>query len=197
MGIAIAVVVAVVFVAGGLFAVFNRLVTLRNRYRNAFSQIDVQLRRRYDLIPNLVETAKKYLAHERETMEAVIAARSGAVKARGKAAANPGDAGTMAGLASADGLLGASLGKLFALSEAYPDLKASEPMNRLSDELASTENRVAFARQAFNDSVTVYNTEREKFPNNMVAGMFGFGAATLLEAAPEPAMKEAPKVSFD
>ena len=149
------------------------------------------------MIPNLVETAKKYLSHERETLEAVIQARSGAVTASKRAAGSPGDAAAMAGLAGAEGLLGGALGKLLALSESYPELRGSETMAQLSEELSSTENRIAFARQAFNDSVMVFNTEREKFPNSVLAGMFGFGPATLLDAAPEPAMKDAPKVSFD
>ena len=183
--------VSIALIAG----IYNKLVTLRNRYKNSFSQIDVQLKRRYDLIPNLVETAKAYLAHEKGTLEAVIAARNGAVGASQKAAANPGNPGAMAGLASAEGLLGAAMGKLFALNESYPDLKADKTMASLSEELTTTENRVAFARQAFNDSVTVYNTQREVFPANLIAGMFNFEAAALLEVGGAE-IKEAPKVSF-
>ena len=183
--------VSIALIAG----IYNKLVTLRNRYKNSFSQIDVQLKRRYDLIPNLVETAKAYLAHEKGTLEAVIAARNGAVGASQKAAANPGNPGAMAGLASAEGLLGAAMGKLFALNESYPDLKADKTMASLSEELTTTENRVAFARQAFNDSVTVYNTQREVFPANLIAGMFNFEAAALLEVGGAE-IQEAPKVSF-
>jgi LemA protein len=186
-----ALALCVVSIAG----IYNKLVTLRNRYQNAFAQIDVQLKRRYDLIPNLVETAKAYLAHEKGTLEAVIAARSGAVSASRRAAANPGDAGAMAGLASAEGLLGASLGKLFALKESYPDLKADATMGQLSEELTSTENRVAFARQAFNDAVTSYNTQREVFPSNLVAGMFHFSPAALLEVGGAE-IQQVPRVSF-
>ena len=186
------IVVFVVFVAG----IYNRLVSSRNNYKNAFAQIDVQLKRRYDLIPNLVETAKGYLKHERETLEAVIAARSAAVSANKKAAANPGEPGAMQGLMQAEGMLSGALGKLFALSESYPDLKANETMNQLSEELTSTENKVAFARQAFNDMVTSYNTNIEKFPNNIIAGMFNFVQAELLEATESAEERQAPKVSF-
>lgn len=161
--------------------IFNRLVTHRNRFKNAFAQIDVQLQRRYELIPNLVETAKAYMAHEKETLTNVIAARSQAVSAEKAAAAAVEDPGKMALLAQAEGVLGASLGRLLAVSENYPDLKANETMQQLMEELASTENRVGFARQAFNDAVMEYNIHREKFPNFFVAGAFGFPQATQLQ----------------
>jgi LemA protein len=170
-------------------------VTSRNGYKNAFSQIDVQLTRRYDLIPNLVETAKGYLKHERETLEAVIAARNGAVSGLAAAKANPGDPQAMQQLSGAENVLTQSLGKLFALSEAYPDLKANQTMMQLSEELTSTENRVAFARQAYNDSVMGYNNKREVFPNTLVANMFGFSAAQPLQIE-KAEMRAAPKVSF-
>jgi len=175
--------------------VYNRLVALRNRFQNAFSQIDVQLKRRYDLIPNLVETAKAYLAHERETLEAVIQARNQAYNASERAKSNPGDAGAMTALASAEGFLGAAMGKLMAISEAYPDLKGDATMGRLMEELTSTENRVAFARQAFNDAITEYNTKREIFPNNLVASVFNFSGASLLEFD-RAQIDTVPKVSF-
>ncbi len=178
-----------------LMSTYNRLVTLRNRYKNAYSQIDVQLQRRYDLIPNLVETAKGYMRHERDTLEAVIAARNTAAAANTRAAQNPGDASTMKQLAGAEAALTGTLGRLFALAEAYPDLKANQTMARLMEELASTENKVAFARQAYNDSVMTYNTAREKFPANLVAGPFNFGPAELFEVE-KPEQREAPKVSF-
>lgn len=161
--------------------IFNRLVTHRNRFKNAFAQIDVQLQRRYELIPNLVDTAKAYMAHEKETLTNVIAARSQAVSAEKAAAAAVDDPGKMALLAQAEGVLGASLGRLLAVSENYPDLKANETMQQLMEELASTENRVGFARQAFNDAVMEYNIHREKFPNFFVAGAFGFPQATQLQ----------------
>ncbi|MGB4344672.1 MAG: LemA family protein [Moraxellaceae bacterium] len=161
--------------------IFNRLVTHRNRFKNAFAQIDVQLQRRYELIPNLVDTAKAYMAHEKETLTNVIAARSQAVSAEKAAAAAVEDPGKMALLAQAEGVLGASLGRLLAVSENYPDLKANETMQQLMEELASTENRVGFARQAFNDAVMEYNIHREKFPNFFVAGAFGFPQATQLQ----------------
>ena len=183
-----------------LFAMFvigkyNGLVTLRNRFKNAWAQIDVQLKRRYDLIPNLVETAKGYLKHERGTLEAVIAARNAASSANTKVAADPANPEAMKQLMAAEGTLTGALGRLFALSEAYPDLKANTTMNGLMEELTSTENKVAFARQAYNDSVMAYNTAREIFPNNIIAGMFNFTAAELfvVEKAEE---REAPKVSF-
>jgi LemA protein len=180
-----------VFVIGA----YNKLVALRNRYKNAFSQIDVQLKRRYDLIPNLVETAKGYLQHERGTLEAVIAARNAASAASTRAAQNPGDAGAMKQLAGAEGALTGMLTRFFALAEAYPDLKANQTMSRLMEELTSTENKVSFARQAYNDSVMTYNTTRESFPTNFIAGPFNFGPAELFEID-VPAQREAPKVSF-
>ena len=186
-------VVLVVWVVG----IYNGLVTARNAYKNAFAQIDVQLNRRHDLIPNLVEIAKKYMAHERETLEAVIAARSGAVNAQKSAAANPGDPAAMQTLAGAENMLNQTLGKLFALSESYPDLKANQNMMQLSEELTTTENKVAFARQAYNDQVMGYNNRREVFPNNLFAGMFSFLPAALLEIGADEAHKrEAPKVQF-
>jgi LemA protein len=182
---------AVLFVVGK----YNGLVALRNRFKNAWAQIDVQLKRRYDLIPNLVETTKGYLKHERGTLEAVITARNSAFSANGKVAANPGDPEAMKALSSAESSLNGALGRLFALSEAYPDLKANTSMNQLMEELTSTENKVSFARQAYNDSVMAYNTGREVFPSNIIAGMFNFGPAELfvIEKAEE---REAPKVSF-
>ena len=179
-----------------IISLYNNLVTLRNRYKNAFSQIDVQLKRRYDLIPNLVETAKGYMKHEREALEAVVKARSSAMSASDKAARNPGDPAAMQGLASAEGALTGALGRIFALSESYPDLKANENMMALQEELTSTENRIAFARQAFNDAVTVYNIGREKFPNNIIANMFNFTPAELLESTETEEERKAPKVSF-
>lgn len=178
-----------------LMSVYNRLVRARNAYKNAFAQIDVQLTRRHDLIPNLVEVAKGYMKHEREALEAVVAARSGAVNAQSTAAANPGDPGAMQQLAGAENMLTETLGRLFALSEAYPDLKANQNMMQLSEELTSTENRVAFARQHFNDAVMHYNNRREVFPANLIAGMFGFQPAALFEVD-EPEQREAPRVEF-
>ena len=175
---------------------YNNLITLRNRYKNAFAQIDVQLKRRYDLIPNLVETAKGYMKHERETLEAVIQARNSAVTASDQAARNPGDPSAMKGLAGAEGALTGAVGRLFALAENYPDLKANQNMLALQEELTATENKIAFARQAYNDAVTSYNTGREKFPNSIIAGMFNFASAELLEATESAEEKRAPKVSF-
>ena len=196
MGIIAIVLLAGIVVLGFvLVGIYNGLVTSRNAYKNAFAQIDVQLNRRYDLIPNLVETAKGYMAHERETLEAVIQARAAAVSGLKAASANPGDANAMAQLANADQGLTGALSRLMVVSEAYPDLKANQNMMQLSEELTSTENRVAFARQAYNDSVMGYNNKREVFPSNIVAGMFNFVAASLLEIT-EPAKREAPKVSF-
>jgi LemA protein len=177
-----------------LIAVYNGLVVSRNRFKNAFAQIDVQLKRRYDLIPNLVETVKGYMSHERETLEAVIKARNSAFSAAQKAAADPSNAGAMKELNQAEGQLGGALGRLFALSEAYPDLKANQNMLALQEELTSTENKISFARQAFNDSATAYNNQRQVFPAIMVANMMGFAPAELLQA--EEAAREAPKVSF-
>jgi LemA protein len=175
--------------------IYNRLVTSRNGYKNAFAQIDVQMTRRYDLIPNLVETVKGYMAHERNTLEAVITARNMAVSGLKAAAANPGNPAAVQGLASADNQLSGALGRLFALAEAYPDLKANQNMMQLSEELTSTENKVAFARQAYNDAVLSYNNTREVFPNSIIAGSFGFMPAQMLEIE-SPQKREAPKVSF-
>ncbi len=180
-----------IFVIG----MYNQLVTLRNRFKNAFSQIDVQLKRRYDLIPNLVEVAKGYIKHERETLEAVTQARNIAYAAGQKAAQNPGDPQAMAALSGAEGQLTGVLGRLFAVAEAYPDLKANQNMLALQEELTSTENKVAFARQAYNDSVMLYNTQRETFPTAVIAGMFNFQAASLFEIE-QAEQREAPKVSF-
>jgi LemA protein len=174
---------------------YNRLVALRNRFKNAYAQIDVQLKRRYDLIPNLVETAKGYIKHERGTLEAVIAARNAASAANVRAAQSPGDAAAMKDLSGAETALTSTLGRLFAVAEAYPDLKANSTMLTLMEELTSTENKVAFARQAYNDSVMAYNTQRETFPTNMVAGPFNFGPAELF-VIEKPEEKVAPKVSF-
>ena len=188
----------VVVVALWGVGIYNGLVTARNAFRNAFAQIDVQLQRRFDLIPNLVEVAKKYMAHERETLEAVIAARSAAQSGLAAAKASPGDPEAMAQLAAAQGQLNAGLGRLLAVAEAYPDLKANQNMMQLTEELTSTENKVAFARQAFNDMVMAYNNKREVFPNSVFAGMFGFQPATLLEIAADrqAQVREAPKVQF-
>jgi LemA protein len=175
--------------------IYNGLVTARNAFKNAFAQIDVQLTRRYDLIPNLVETAKAYMAHERDTLEAVIKARSAAVSGLAAAKANPGDANAMQQLASADQGLTGALSRLMVVSEAYPELKANQNMMQLSEELTSTENRIAFARQAYNDSVMAYNNKREVFPSNIVAGMFNFAQAALLEIT-DAVKREVPKVSF-
>jgi LemA protein len=191
--IVLAVVVAIVLFA---IAVYNRLVVLRNRFKNAFAQIDVQLKRRYDLIPNLVEAVKGYIQHERGTLEAVTKARGDAVTAAGRAAAAPGDPAAMQGLAQAEGVLGGALGRLLAVFEAYPDLKANQNVMALQEELASTENKVAFSRQAFNDSVMEYNVKRESFPDNIFAGTFGFGAAELLQATESAEERKAPKVKF-
>jgi LemA protein len=185
----------VVIAAFAAVGIYNGLVTSRNAYKNAFAQIDVQLTRRYDLIPNLVEIAKGYMAHERETLEAVIKARSAAVSGLAAAKSAPGDAAAMQNLAAADQGLTGALGRLMVISEQYPDLKANQNMMQLSEELSSTENRVAFARQAYNDSVMSYNNRREVFPSSIVAGMFNFAPAALLEIT-EPAKREAPKVSF-
>jgi len=175
--------------------IYNKLVTLRNRYKNAFAQIDVQLKRRYDLIPNLVETAKAYMKHERGTLEAVIQARNQASAASDKAAANPADAAAMQGLLGAESALTGALGRLLVTVERYPDLKANQTMAQLMEELTSTENKVSFARQAYNDGVTFYNTSRETFPNVLIAGPFGFQAAVLFEIEVEE-QREAPKVAF-
>jgi LemA protein len=188
--LAIIVLVVLFFVA-----IYNKLIQLKNRFKNAFAQIDVQLKRRYDLIPNLVETAKGYLKHEREVLEAVIKARNQATAAAEKASADPGNTEAMQGLMGAESALTGTLGRLFALVEAYPDLKANQNMMQLSEELTATENKVSFARQAFNDAVMAYNTAREVFPNVIVANMFTFSEAQLFEIKAEEE-KEAPKVSF-
>lgn len=187
-------VLAVVIVIWGI-GIYNGVVVLRNRFKNAFSQIDVQLKRRYDLIPNLVETAKGYLKHERETLEAVIAARNIAASAAKAAAANPGEASALRDLSGAEtGLVGA-LSRLMVVSEAYPQLKADQTMQQLTEELTTTENKIAFARQAYNDAVMTYNTRREVFPAVLIAGMLGFSAAELF-AVDGPGERVAPKVSF-
>jgi LemA protein len=183
----------VVFWAVGAY---NRLVGLRNQFKNAFAQIDVQLKRRYDLIPNLVETAKAYMKHERETLEAVIKARNTAVSANSAAASDPGNAEAMKQLVAAEGALTGALGKLFALAEAYPDLKANQNMMQLSEELTGTENKIAFARQAFNDAVMTFNTAVEQFPSNVIASMFAFKQAELLAATESAEEKKAVKVQF-
>jgi LemA protein len=190
VGFGVLVLVLVVAVSA-----YNRLVGMRNRYKNAFSQIDVQLKRRYDLIPNLVETAKAYLRHERQTLEAVVGARNQASSAAQRAASAPGDAAAMRDLAGAEIALGGALGRMFALTEAYPDLKANTTMNQLSEELASTENKVAFARQAYNDAVMAYNTGREIFPASLVASWGGFADARPWEIE-HAVEREAVKVSF-
>ncbi|MCX8107219.1 MAG: LemA family protein [Verrucomicrobiae bacterium] len=197
---ALTLVVLLIFVGFGVVVLFlvgtyNKLVTLRNRFKNAWAQIDVQLKRRYDLIPNLVETAKGYLKHERSTLEAVIAARNAAASANSRVSADPANPEAMKQLVAAEGTLAGTLGRLFALAEAYPDLKANQTMLQLMEELTSTENKVAFARQAYNDSVMAYNTQREVFPSNLVAGMFGFGPAELF-VVEKPEQRESPKVSF-
>jgi LemA protein len=187
--------IVIVLLVFFFISIYNRLVGSRNAYKNAFAQIDVQLTRRYDLIPNLVETAKGYLKHERETLEAVIAARNSAVSGLRNAAANPGNPAAVQQLAGAENALTGALGRLFAVAEAYPDLKANQNMMQLSEELTTTENKVAFARQAFNDAVMSYNNTREVFPNTIVAGMFAFWPAQLLEIE-APEKRVAPKVSF-
>jgi len=191
----IILVVPVFFVLMWMVGAYNRLVSLRNRFKNAYAQIDVQLKRRYDLIPNLVETAKGYIKHERGTLEAVVAARNAASAANTRAAQSPGDAAAMKELSGAETALTSTLGQLFAVAEAYPDLKANTTMMALMEELTSTENKVAFARQAYNDAVMGYNTQRETFPTNMIAGPFNFGPAELF-VIEKPEEKEAPKVSF-
>lgn len=183
----------VLVVAFWVIGIYNGLVKLRNLYRNAFAQIDVQLKRRYDLIPNLVETAKSFMKHEKETLEGVIEARNMASSAR--QSANTEDASSMGALMAAEGGLGSALGRLFALSEAYPDLKSNANMMQVSEELTSTENKIAFSRQAYNDAVTQYNTQTEVFPSSLIAGMFNFGTATLFEVT-EESEREAVKVEF-
>ena len=188
----LAIIVAVIAFA---IAIYNNLVNLRNRVKNAFAQIDVQLTRRYDLIPNLVEAVKGYMKHERETLEAVIKARNAAVSSLDAAKADPSNGDAIRKLGAAEGLLGGALGRLFALSEAYPDLKANQNMMQFQEELASTENKVAFARQAFNDSVLSYNNAVENFPNNIIAGMFRFESASFLDIDSEQ-KREVPEVAF-
>ena len=196
MWIVLAVVVGLIVIVGFFFvSLYNKLVTKQNRYENAFSQIDVQLKRRHDLIPNLVETAQGYMEHEQETLEKVIAARNQAQQAEEKAAEKPGDSGAMKALQNAESTLQSALQGFRLTVEDYPELKADESMNKLMEELTSTENRIAFSRQAFNDAVTEYNTSREKFPNVMVANMFGFDEASLFEIETEEE-REAPEVSF-
>jgi LemA protein len=191
--IVLALIALAVFWAIGAY---NRLVDLRNKFKNAFAQIDVQLKRRYDLIPNLVETAKGYMKHERETLEAVIKARNSAVTANAAAAADPANPAAIQGLMAAEGALSGALSKLFALAEAYPDLKANANMMQLSEELTGTENKIAFARQAFNDAVMTFNTAVEQFPSNVIANFFAFKQAELLQATEAPEEKKAIKVQF-
>ena len=188
----LAIVAAIIF---WVIGIYNRLINERNRVKNAFAQIDVQLTRRYDLIPNLVEVVKGYMKHERETLEAVIKARNAASSSLDAAKADPSNAEAMKSLGASEGALGSALGRLFALSESYPDLKANQNMMQLQEELASTENKVAFSRQAFNDSVLQYNNSAQNFPNNVIAGMFHFALASFLEIE-APEMREAVKVSF-
>jgi len=187
--------VVIIGAIGYLIAIYNGLVRGRNQFKNAFAQIDVQLQRRYDLIPNLVETAKRYLQHERDTLEAVVQARNQAQTAARSAAAHPEDGGAIGALGAAEGVLTGALGRFFALAEAYPDLKANQTMQQLMEELSSTENKIAFSRQHFNDSVMAYNNQREQFPNNFVAGPFNFQEAKLLEVEDAEARK-AVKVKF-
>jgi LemA protein len=188
--------VLIAAVAFGAMAIYNRLVAQRNEFKNAFAQIDVQLKRRYDLIPNLVETAKKYIAHERETLEAVVKARNSAVSANTAAAGDPANPEAMRQLAAAEGGLSGALGRLFAVAEAYPDLKANQNMMQLTEELTSTENRIAFARQAFNDAVMTYNNAVQQFPSNFIAGAFSFQPAELLKATESDEERKAVKVQF-
>ena len=188
----LAIIVAVILYAVGIY---NALVNFRNRVKNAFAQIDVQLTRRYDLIPNLIEAVKGYMKHERETLEAVINARNAAMSSLDAAKADPSNGDAIMKLGAAEGLLGGALGRLFALSEAYPDLKANQNMMQFQEELTSTENKVAFSRQAFNDAVLAYNNKAENFPNNIIAGMFRFELASFLEIQSEE-KREVPEVSF-
>ncbi len=195
VGFIVILVLILIFVFWAVGA-YNRLVGLQNQFKNAFAQIDVQLKRRYDLIPNLVETAKGYMKHERETLEAVIAARNQAVNANAKASANPMDIHAVQQMAAAEGMLNSTLGRMFALSESYPELKANQNMMQLTEELTSTENRIAFARQAYNDGVMQYNTSREQFPGSIIASMFAFKPAELLQSTESPEERKAVKVSF-
>ena len=190
------IIVVIVLVVGGMgVGIYNRLVTLRNDFKNQFAQIDVQLKRRHDLIPNLVETAKGYMAHERGTLDEVVAARYGAVAARQQASGDPTDVAAVQKVAAAEGVLTQSLGRLFAVAEAYPNLKANETMLQLQSQLTETEDHISLARQAYNESVRNYNTQREIFPNSFVAGMFNFAPASLYEIT-DPGEREVPKVSF-
>jgi len=189
------ILVLILVIAGICIGIYNSLVTLRNRFKNAYSQIDVQLKRRYDLIPNLVETAKGYMQYEKSTLEAVISARNQASSANARVAANPADAEAVKGLIGAETALSGALGRLFALAEAYPDLKANQTMSQLMEELSTTENKIAFARQAYNDAVMTYNIGRERFPNVILAGAFGFTEAVLFEIT-APQEREAVKVTF-
>ena len=193
--VAIVLLVVVIGVVGFIVGVYNKLVTMRNRYKNAYAQIDVQLKRRYDLIPNLVEVAKGYMAHEHTTLEDVIKARNIALAASQAAAANPADGAAMKSLVSAEAGLGGALSRLMVVSEQYPNLKANENMMQLTEELTSTENKISFARQAYNDSVMTYNTTRETFPSVIFAGMFGFLTAELFKIE-DPTERNAPKVKF-
>jgi LemA protein len=186
----------IVIIAIYFTSIYNNLIKLRNFYMNSFAQIDVQLKRRYDLIPNLVESTKGYLAHEKNTLDAVIKARNTAFDASKVAAANPGNAAAMTGLTQAEGALSSVMGKLLAVVESYPDLKANQTISQLMEELTSTENKISFARQAYNDFVAEYNIKREIFPNNIVAGFYNFDPAKLLEAVEKPEERVAPKVSF-
>jgi len=196
MGVGLVLLVIIVVLVVWAIGIFNGLVAARNRFKNAFAQIDVQLKRRYDLIPNLVEVAKGYMKHERETLEAVIKARNSAQGAAQAAQAAPGDPAAMQALGQAEGALTGVLGRMFALAESYPDLKANTNMLSLQEELSSTENKVSFARQAFNDAVMEYNTKRESFPGNFFAGMFNFGPAELLQATESAEERKAPQVKF-
>jgi LemA protein len=191
--VVLVIVAVIVFWAVGAY---NRLISLRNKFRNAFAQIDVQLKRRYDLIPNLVETAKAYMKHERETLENVIKARNTAVTANAAASADPGSVSAIQGLVAAEGALSGALSKLFALAEAYPDLKANQNMMQLTEELTGTENKISFARQAFNDAVMSYNTSSQQFPTNVIAGMFSFAPAELLQATESDEERRPVKVQF-
>ena len=191
--VVLVIVAVIVFWAVGAY---NRLISLRNKFRNAFAQIDVQLKRRYDLIPNLVETAKAYMKHERETLENVIKARNTAVTANAAASADPGSVSAIQGLVAAEGALSGALSKLFALAEAYPDLKANQNMMQLTEELTGTENKISFARQAFNDAVMSYNTSSQQFPTNVIAGLFSFAPAELLQATESDEERRPVKVQF-
>ena len=193
----LAILFGIVLMIGGFgVGIYNRLVTLRNEYKNQFAQIDVQLKRRHDLIPNLVETAKGYMAHERGTLDEVVAARNGAVAARQQASAAPTDPDAVKKVAAAEGVLTQSLGRLFAVAEAYPDMKANQNMLALHGEFTNTENSISMAREAYNESVRNYNTQREVFPNSLLAGIFNFVPAALYEIT-DPGEREVPKVSFN